>query len=76
MRRATENLTLEIHSNGNGAKAVLEGVELRTFLLNLDEYEQMFHKVERRLRDARVVEALSNIEFKVTIRRSFRMRPT
>jgi DNA gyrase subunit B len=47
MRRATENLTLEIHSNGNGAKAVLEGVELRTFLLNLDEYEQMFHKVER-----------------------------
>jgi DNA gyrase subunit B len=71
MRRATENLTLEIHSNGNGAKAVLEGVELRTFLLNLDEYEQMFHKVERRLRDARVVEALSNIEFKVDHKAEF-----
>ncbi len=41
---------------------MLEGAELRTFLLNLDEYEQMFHKVERRLRDARVVEALANIE--------------
>ena len=60
MRRATENLTLEIHSNGNGAaKAVLEGAELRAFLLSLDEYEQMFHKVERRLRDARVVEVLA-----------------
>jgi DNA gyrase subunit B len=57
MRRATENLKLEIQPNGNGTgvKAVLEGVELRTFLLNLDEYEQMFHKVERRLRDARAV---------------------
>jgi DNA gyrase subunit B len=62
MRRATENLTLEIHSNGDGAKATLEGTELRAFLLNLDEYEQMFHKVERRMRDPRVVEALANIE--------------
>jgi DNA gyrase subunit B len=71
MRRATENLALEIHSNGAGPKAVLEGVELRTFLLNLDEYEQMFHKVERRLRDARVVEALSNIELKVDHKAEF-----
>jgi DNA gyrase subunit B len=62
MRRATENLTLEIHSNGSGAKFSLEGGELRAFLLNLDEYQQMFHKVERRLRDPRVVEALANIE--------------
>jgi DNA gyrase subunit B len=62
MRRATENLTLEIHSNGSGAKSTLEGGELRAFLLNLDEYQQMFHKVERRLRDPRVVEALANIE--------------
>jgi len=62
MRRATENLTLEIHSEGGNAKATLEGSELRTFLLNLDEYEQMFHKVERRLRDPRVVETLANTE--------------
>src|ERR1017187_3086576 len=63
MRRATENLRLEIHSNGNGTtpKAVLEGAELRAYLLNLDEYEQMFHKVQRRLRDPRVVETLANI---------------
>ena len=52
MRRATENLTVEIHSNGDGKpKSTMEGQELRTFLLNLDEYQQMFHKVERRLRD-------------------------
>src|SRR5271157_5935412 len=52
MRRATENLKVEVGSNGEGPKATIEGGELRAFLLNLDEYEQMFHKVERRLRDA------------------------
>ncbi|HEY1341084.1 MAG TPA: DNA topoisomerase (ATP-hydrolyzing) subunit B [Bryobacteraceae bacterium] len=73
MRRATENLALEIHSTGNGKgpKAVLEGTELRTFLLNLDEYEQMFHKVERRLRDPRVVEVLANIELHVDHKAEF-----
>jgi DNA gyrase subunit B len=71
MRRATENLSLEIHSNGNGAAAVLEGAELRNFLLNLDEYEQMFHKVERKLRDPRVVEALANVDFRVDHKAEF-----
>ncbi len=73
MRRATENLTLEIHANGNpkGAAAVLEGAELRSFLLQLDEYEQMFHKVERRLRDPRVVEVLANVELHVDNKAEF-----
>jgi DNA gyrase subunit B len=71
MRRATENLTLEIHSNGSGPKGTLEGLELRTFLLSLDEYQQMFHKVERRLRDARVVEVLSNVELRVDHKTEF-----
>ncbi len=63
MRRATENLTVEIHSNGDGKpKSTMEGQELRTFLLNLDEYQLMFHKVERRLRDARVVEVLGDVK--------------
>jgi DNA gyrase subunit B len=65
MRRATENLALEIHSNGQGAKETLEGGELRAFLLKLDEYEQMFHKVERKLRDPRAVEALADIHFRI-----------
>ncbi len=73
MRRATENLTLELHAGGNGtgAKSSLEGQELRTFLLNLDEYEQMFHKVERRLRDPRVVELLANVDLRVDTKADF-----
>jgi len=72
-RRAMDNLSLEIHSTGNGIgpKATLEGGELRTFLLNLDEYEQMFHKVERRLRDARVVEVVSNVNLRLDTKMDF-----
>jgi DNA gyrase subunit B len=75
MRRATENLSLEIHSTGNGTgpQATLEGPELRAFLLNLDEYEQMFHKVERRLRDARVVEVLGNIDLHLDSKADFQV---
>src|SRR5712691_253453 len=75
MRRATENLSLETHSTGNGTgpKSTLEGTELRTFLLNLDEYEQMFHKVERRLRDPRVVEILANIELRLDNKADFQV---
>jgi DNA gyrase subunit B len=72
MRRATENLALEMHSNGSGSGGgVLEGPELRTFLLSLDEYEQMVHKVDRKLRDARVVETLANIDLRVDSKADF-----
>src|SRR6266852_2648108 len=60
MRRATENLKLEVGVNGSGPTHTIEGGELLAFLMSLDEYEQIFHKVERRLRDPRVVEAISN----------------
>jgi len=60
MRRATENLALEFGKNGNGAKTKIESGELRNFLMNLDEFDQIFGKVERKLRDARVVEVLAN----------------
>src|ERR1051326_4994006 len=74
MRRATENLVVEVQSNGAGkVGARLEGQELRTFLLNLDEYQQMFHKVERRLRDARAVEALGNVDLKVDTKQDFQV---
>src|ERR1700726_4865170 len=60
MRRATENLTLEygVTVNGSGTKPVLEGQELRTYLLNLDEFQETFHKLERRLRVAQAVDVL------------------
>jgi len=70
-RRATENLKLEIHANGSAPKATLEGQELRTYLLNLDEFEQMFHKVERRMRDGRVVEVLSNVDLHIDNKAEF-----
>ncbi|MDQ6676630.1 MAG: DNA topoisomerase (ATP-hydrolyzing) subunit B [Acidobacteriota bacterium] len=63
MRRATENLTLEV---GKGEQPVkIEGGELRNFLLSLDELEQIAFKVERRLRDGRVVEILTNPSLRI-----------
>ena len=44
---------------------MLEGTELRAFLLGLDEYEQMVYKVERKLRDPRVVEALADVDLRL-----------
>jgi DNA gyrase subunit B len=71
MRRATENLVLEVRSNGQGPKATIDGGELRAFLMALDEFEQMFQKVERKLRDPRVVEVLSNIALRVDYKADF-----
>jgi DNA gyrase subunit B len=73
MRRATENLKLEVKASGDGAepKAVIEAQELRTFLLTLDDYEQAFHKVTRRLRDERAVDILGNVEWRVDHKADF-----
>jgi DNA gyrase subunit B len=65
MRRATESLTVEYTPDGtlNGNAAAgnrLEGGDLRAFLMNLDEFQQMFQKLERRVRESRVVEVLSD----------------
>ena len=66
LRRATENLTVETK---DGTK--LEGSELRSFLMSLDEFQQMFRRLERRMRDARVVEVLANIDFKIDSKSDF-----
>ena len=49
----------------------LEGSELRSFLIALDECQQMFRRMERRLRDARVVEVLANIGLKLDAKADF-----
>ncbi len=67
LRRATENLAVETKSG----KVKLEGAELRTFLMSLDEYQQMFRRMERRMRDARVVEILANIDLKLDVKADF-----
>jgi len=66
LRRATENLSVETK---DGTK--LEGSELRAFLISLDEYQQMFRRMERRMRDGRVVEALANIGLKLDNKADF-----
>ena len=66
LRRATENLSVE-----TAAKVKLEGAELRAFLMSLDEFQQIFRRMERRLRDGRVVEIISNIDFRVDSKADF-----
>jgi DNA gyrase subunit B len=56
LRRATENLTVEA---AGGVK--LEGGELRAFLMQLDELSQISRRLERRVRDPRVVDVLTEI---------------
>ena len=58
LRRATENLTVELAPEGKAAPVQLEGGELRTFLMQLDELEQITQRLIRRVRDARVAEVL------------------
>jgi DNA gyrase subunit B len=66
LRRATENLAVEAK---DGTR--LDGAELRSFLISLDEFQQIFRRMERRVRDPRVVEALANIDFKVDTKADF-----
>lgn len=60
LRRATENLRVEANAAPGMEAIKLEGGELRSFLMALDEMDQLSRKVERRLRDSRVVEVISN----------------
>ncbi len=66
LRRATENLAVETKGGTR-----LEGTELRSFLMSLDEYQQMFRRMERRMRDARVVEVLANVDYKLDTKADF-----
>jgi DNA gyrase subunit B len=69
MRRATENLSVEYGLNGSTGR--VDGGELRKFLMNLDDFQQMFQKLERRVRDARVVEVLGNAALRVDKKTDF-----
>ncbi|MBI4873947.1 MAG: DNA topoisomerase (ATP-hydrolyzing) subunit B [Acidobacteria bacterium] len=66
LRRATDNLVVEL---SGGART--EGAELRAFLNSLDEYQGIFRKVERRLRDARVVEVISDTSLRIDHKSEF-----
>src|ERR1700726_1696132 len=66
LRRATENLKVELND-----KSVLEGAELRNFLMQLDEFQITWRRLERRLRDGRVVEILARTDLALDTKADF-----
>jgi len=71
LRRATENVTVEVDSNGSGTAQRIDGGELRSFLMALEEYQQISRKVERKLRDERVVAVVSDADLKIDTKADF-----
>jgi DNA gyrase subunit B len=65
LRRATENLKVELGKPDGSGPVVIEGTELRNFLMSLDELAQISRKLERRVRDPRVVEVLSDVSLPI-----------
>jgi DNA gyrase subunit B len=63
-----------LEAGNNGSSVRLEGGELRAFLMDLDEFQQISHKLERRLRDARVVETVAAAAFKIDTKADFAVR--
>jgi DNA gyrase subunit B len=66
LRRATENLKVELAD-----KAVLEGTELRNYLMSLDELQLAWRRLERRLREPRVVEVLARADLALDTKADF-----
>jgi DNA gyrase subunit B len=71
LRRAIENVSVEY---GTAEMTKLEKGELRSFLLSLDEFQTVFRQAERRLRDSRVVEVLTNPLYKIDSKADFAER--
>ncbi len=71
LRRATENLVVELGPVAAEPAKTIEGAELRAFLMQLDEYQQIFRVLERRTRDARVVEVLSCTDLNIDTKADF-----
>jgi DNA gyrase subunit B len=66
LRRATDNLKVELAD-----KTVLAGKELLNFLVQLDEFQLTWRKLERRLRESRVVEVLARAELAIDTKADF-----
>src|SRR5215469_8076665 len=71
LRRATENLKVELGGAAASEKVALEGAELRNFLMQLDEFQIAFRRLERRLRDPRVVEVLTRADLAIDTKADF-----
>ncbi len=64
IRSATEDVVVEYGSNGTRGNS-MEREQLREFLGKVDEYAVMFRKLDRRLRNPRVIQTLSDPELPV-----------
>ncbi len=71
LRRATENLTVEVGEVDGKPAQIIEGTELRNFLMLLDEYTQIFRLMERRTRDTRVVDILARADLTIDTKADF-----
>ncbi|MEQ1883634.1 MAG: DNA topoisomerase (ATP-hydrolyzing) subunit B [Bryobacteraceae bacterium] len=67
LRRATENLKVELGDK----KTVLEGAELRAYLMQLDDLQNAWRRMERRLREPRVVEVIADPGLAIDTRADF-----
>jgi DNA gyrase subunit B len=72
LRRATEDLKVEM--GVNGTSSTLEGGELRSFLASLDEFQGLLGRLERRLRDGRVVDVLADAALTLDTKGEFQDR--
>jgi DNA gyrase subunit B len=68
LRRATENLSVEFGTPVDGVPNKVEGGELRAFLMSLDEVSEVAKRLERRVRDPRVVDVLSDISLPIDMK--------
>ncbi len=72
LRRATENLSVELGNHGkeaqDGVATTVDGADLRAFLMSLDDLAQIAKRLERRVRDPRVVDVLSDSSLPVDVK--------
>jgi DNA gyrase subunit B len=71
LRRVTESLKVELSDKAVPGGGVLGGKELLNFLVQLDEFQLTWRKLERRLRESRVVEVLARAELAIDTKADF-----
>ncbi len=70
IRWATEDIRVDYGSNGASGQSI-EKEQLRGFLQKVDEFAAMFHKLDRRLRSARVIDVLADPALRLDSKEDF-----
>src|SRR5579863_1070327 len=71
LRRATENLKVELSDKAVAGGGVLAGKELLNFLVQLDEFQQTWRKLERRPRESSVVKVVKGDDLAIDTKADF-----